>query len=312
MKSYGISLLGVSEARWTGTGKRQFASGQTIAFSGRSDDQHDQGVALIMDQEAHKSLMEWKPINKRRIMSARFNSAYAKLTIIVCYAPTEVAEATEKDAFYDQLQEVIELTQKHDVLLVFGDLNAKVGKDNTGKESTMGTQGCGIRNGNGERLTWSKIDERNEVRKKLLQTKSERIKQQLKDIYATLDRDVKTHSKADKRKFIDNLATEAEDAAARQEPQDMGTLYRITMILTGGLTSTEVPVKNLQGEIVSTDVEKVSCWEEHFERVLNRADPSTEAVIAPVEIPLDINTEPPTIQEIRQAIKKLKNGKAPA
>ena len=42
-----------------------------------------------------------------------------------------------------------------------------------------------------------------------------------------------------------------------------------------------------------------------------RADPSTEAVIAPAEIPLDINTEPPTIQEIRQAINKLKNGKAP-
>ena len=76
----------------------------------------------------------------------------------------------------------------------------------------------------------SKIDERKKVRKKLFQTKSERIKQQLKDIYATLDRDVKTHAKADKRKFIDNLATEAEDAAARQ---DMGTLYRITKILTG-------------------------------------------------------------------------------
>jgi hypothetical protein len=70
-------------------------------------------------------------------------------------------------------------------------------------------------------------------------------------------------------------------------------------------------VKNLQGEIVSTDVEKLSCWKEHFERVLNSADPSTEAVIAPAEIPLDINTEPPTSQEIRQAIKKLKNGKAP-
>ncbi|XP_052242647.1 uncharacterized protein LOC127852735 [Dreissena polymorpha] len=163
-----------------------------------------------MDQEAHKSLIEWKPINERRVMSARFNSAYAKLTIIVCYAPTEVAEATEKDAFYDQLQEVIESTQKHDVLLVLGDLNANVGKDNT-----------------------------------------------------------------------------------------------------GGLPSTEVPVKNLQGEIVSTDVKKVSCWKEHFERVLNSADPSTEAVIAPAEIPLNIDTEPPTIQEIRQAIKKLKNGKAP-
>ncbi|KAH3831051.1 hypothetical protein DPMN_104311 [Dreissena polymorpha] len=48
-----------------------------------------------MDKELHKSLIEWKPINER-LMSARFNSAYAKLTIVVCYAPTEVAEDTEK------------------------------------------------------------------------------------------------------------------------------------------------------------------------------------------------------------------------
>ncbi|XP_052271355.1 uncharacterized protein LOC127872060 [Dreissena polymorpha] len=106
MESYGISLLGVSKARRTGFGKRQLASGQTIAFSVRSDDQHDQGVALIIDQEGHKTLIEWKPINER-LMSARFNSAYAKLTTVVCYASTEVAEDTEKDAFYDQLQKVI-------------------------------------------------------------------------------------------------------------------------------------------------------------------------------------------------------------
>ncbi|XP_052218790.1 uncharacterized protein LOC127836286 [Dreissena polymorpha] len=140
-----------------------------------------------------------------------------------------------------------------------------------------------------------------------LKLKLSRVKEkENKEIHALID--VKRHAKADKRKFNGDLATEAEDAAARQ---DVGTLYKITKVLVRGFTSTEVPVKNLQGEIVSTDVEKLSCWKEHFERVLNSADPSTEAVIAPAEIPLDINTEPPTMQEIRQATKKLKNGKAP-
>ncbi|KAH3778747.1 hypothetical protein DPMN_180218 [Dreissena polymorpha] len=41
-----------------------------------------------MYQEAHKSLIEWKPINER-LMSAIFNYVYAKLTTVVCYAPTE-------------------------------------------------------------------------------------------------------------------------------------------------------------------------------------------------------------------------------
>ena len=40
----------------------------------------------------------------------------------------------------------------HDMLLVIGDLNARVGNDNTGSESNMGTQGCGIINDNGQRL----------------------------------------------------------------------------------------------------------------------------------------------------------------
>ena len=46
---------------------------------------------------------------------------------------------------------------------------------------------------------------------------------------------MKRHAKAEKRKFIDKLSTEAEEAAAKQ---DMDTLYMITKILTGGFTST--------------------------------------------------------------------------
>ena len=67
-------------------------------------------------------------------MKVRFNSKFAKLTIIACYAPTEEAEEEEKDEFYEQLEEEIRTTPRHDVLMVIGDLNARVGEDNTGKE----------------------------------------------------------------------------------------------------------------------------------------------------------------------------------
>ena len=98
-----------------------------------------------MNKEVEKSLINWKPIYDR-LMSARFNSTFAKLTVIVCYAPTEVSEDEEKDVFSDNLQEAIEATPVHDMLFVLGDLNAKVGKENTGKE--MGEHGRGIRNNN--------------------------------------------------------------------------------------------------------------------------------------------------------------------
>ena len=84
--------------------------------------------------------MEWKPVNDR-LMKVRFNSKFAKLTIIACYAPTEEAEEEEKDELYEQLEEEIRTTPRHDVLMVIEDLNAKVREDNTGRGRAMGTQG---------------------------------------------------------------------------------------------------------------------------------------------------------------------------
>ena len=75
------------------------------------------------------------------------------MTIIASYAPTEEAEEEEKDEFYEQLEEEIRTTPRHDVLMVIGDLNARVGEDNTGKETAIGTQGFGCANNNGERLS---------------------------------------------------------------------------------------------------------------------------------------------------------------
>ena len=68
-------------------------------------------------------------------------------------APTEDAEEEIKDEFYDQLEEEIRTTPRHDVLMVVGDLNARVGKENTGRERAMGTEGFGCINNNGERLS---------------------------------------------------------------------------------------------------------------------------------------------------------------
>lgn len=68
-------------------------------------------------------------------------------------APTEDAEDGERDAFYDQLQKLVDDTPVHDVLLILNDLHSKVRVDNTGKESSMGKQEIGDSNNNGDR--WS-------------------------------------------------------------------------------------------------------------------------------------------------------------
>ena len=118
---------------------------------GRSDDQHSEGVALLLNRKTEKALLEWKPFGSR-LLKARFHSKYTKLSVLVCYTPTEDANAEVKDAFYDQLQTAVESVHAHDMLLILGDLNAKVGSDNTGREHVMGKHGIGIINDNRERL----------------------------------------------------------------------------------------------------------------------------------------------------------------
>ena len=130
---------------------REMAKYKSVIFSGREDNIHRHGVAIMMTKKAQHALLEWKPISYR-IIYARFVSRYVKLSIIQVYAPTNEAKVEDKDNFYEQLQTVVDSVHKHDILLVMGDLNAKVGEDNDGYENIIGSHGVGERNDNEERL----------------------------------------------------------------------------------------------------------------------------------------------------------------
>ena len=67
------------------------------------------------------------------------------------YAPTSNAKEAEVERFYEDLQDLLELTLKKDVLFIIGDWNAKVGSQET--PGVTGKFGLGIRNVAGQRLT---------------------------------------------------------------------------------------------------------------------------------------------------------------
>ena len=69
------------------------------------------------------------------------------ITVIQVYAPTSNAEEAEVEWFYEDLQDLVELTPKKDVLFITGDWNAKVGSQET--PGVTGKLGLGIRNETG-------------------------------------------------------------------------------------------------------------------------------------------------------------------
>ena len=151
MRRYGVHILGIGECRWTGFGKIQTQTGETIIYSGKEDD-HQHGVAIIMKKEAAGALISWKPVSDR-IITARFNSKHIKTTVVQVYAPTNDASDEEKDRFYNQLQQVFNETHDHDLVITMGDLNAKIGYQMPGEEGVVGQHALeGQRSDNGERF----------------------------------------------------------------------------------------------------------------------------------------------------------------
>ena len=84
------------------------------------------------------------------MISVRLQGKPFNITVIQAYAPTSNAEEAEIEWFYEDLQDLLELTPKKDVLFIIGDRNAKVGSQET--PGVTGKFVLGIRNEAGQRL----------------------------------------------------------------------------------------------------------------------------------------------------------------
>ena len=85
-----------------------------------------------------------------RMISVRFQGIPFNITIMQVYAPTSNAEEAEVEWFYEDLQDLLELTPKEDVLFIIGDWNGKVGCQETPR--VTGKFDLGTRNEVGQRL----------------------------------------------------------------------------------------------------------------------------------------------------------------
>ena len=84
------------------------------------------------------------------MISVCFQGKPFNITVIRAYAPTSNAEEAEVEWFYEDLQDLLELTPQKDVLFMIGDWNARVGSQET--PGVTGKFGLGIQNEAGQRL----------------------------------------------------------------------------------------------------------------------------------------------------------------
>ena len=131
------------------TGMGEFNSDDHYIYYCGQESLRRNGVAIIVNKRVRNAVLGCKLENDRMI-SVCFQGKPFNITVIQAYAPTSNAEEAEIEWFYEDLQDLLELTPKKDVLFIIGDWNAKVGSQET--PGVTGKFGLGVQNEAGQRL----------------------------------------------------------------------------------------------------------------------------------------------------------------
>ena len=115
-----INILGLGELKWTGMG--EFNSDDHCIYYCRQESLRRNAVAIIVNKWVQNAALGCS-LKNSRIISVRFQSKPFSITVIQVCAPTGNAEEAEQ--FYENLQDLLELTPQKDVLFIIGDWNEK-------------------------------------------------------------------------------------------------------------------------------------------------------------------------------------------
>ncbi|KAK2179617.1 hypothetical protein NP493_480g03044 [Ridgeia piscesae] len=394
-RAYDITVLGLCETRWTQSGQVRLNTGEIILYSGHEEEDahHTEGVAFMLSHEAQNALISWEAAGPRIIYASfKTKKEKIKLNIIQCYAPTNDKDEETKEDFYNKLQTLCDKLKEKDMTILMGDLNAKIGSDNSGYEEVMGRQGLGNMNENGEMLaefcafnnmiiggsmfphrrihkaTWVSPDHRTEnqidhicigrkFRRSMQDVRVQRVADAASDHHLVLARMKMKLKKREVKKstrtpynmdFLkDRLTTETFRLTVRnkyealQDLLDEGNMdidtqwQQIKEMWTSTCSEvlgqkkyqqkdfcrhsqqsarkykrTDRPIKDKNGNVLTSDEEQLKRWREHFEELLNRPPPQNPPDITPAEEVLQIICERPSKAEIAKAIHHMKRGKA--
>ena len=147
MARVNIDILGISELKWTEMG--EFNSDDHHIYYCGQESPIRNGVAITVNRRVQSAILGCSLKNDRMI-SVHFQGKPFNITVIQVCAPPSNAKEAAVEQFYEDLQDLLKLSPQKDVLFIIGDLNAKVGSQET--PGVTGKFGLGVRNEAGQRL----------------------------------------------------------------------------------------------------------------------------------------------------------------
>ena len=109
MARVSINILGISELKWTGMGEFN-SDGHYIYYCGQESLRRNR-VAIMVNKRVRNAVLGCN-LKNYRMISVRFQGKPFNITVIQVYAPTSNAEEAEVEWFYEDLQDLLELTPK--------------------------------------------------------------------------------------------------------------------------------------------------------------------------------------------------------
>ena len=142
-----VNILGISELKGTGMGEFN-SDDHYIYYCEREYLRRNGGASMVNKRVLHAVLR--CNLKDERMISVRFQGKPFNITVIQAFAPMRNAEEAEVEWYCEDLQDLLELISKKDVLFIKGDWNVKVGSQEI--LGVTGKFGLGILNEAGQRL----------------------------------------------------------------------------------------------------------------------------------------------------------------
>jgi len=122
-----LQIIALQELRWKEVGQINKTK-YSLYYSYNPEKTGQFGTGFMVRNEIKKNILSFEPYNER-LCKLRIKGKFNNLSITSVHAPTEEKTDEEKEKFYEDLQIVHNKIPKHDIVIILGDINAKIGKE---------------------------------------------------------------------------------------------------------------------------------------------------------------------------------------